>query len=205
MNLRNASYESPPATADVMQDGLLQQVLRLASQDTPRGLVIALTAVDRQSDVMLLAEMLAEEMGADNGGSSVCVDSRALTKYAACRGAHVDSPARVGHVERDEPRTYEWHDGQSRLKYALDALRENYQYSLIACPALKSSSDILTLASLVDGILVVIDANRTRQREIELIENTILSVRGSIIGHILDRRRYFIPSRVYELLTRFGL
>jgi hypothetical protein len=206
MMIRPSSIRHP--ASEVLSDGLLQQVFRMYSHERGTGLVVALTAVDRQSGVSFITQALAEELGNDNGGSVVCLDSRTLieigTLYvedALSRTAISGSTLAAG----DEAAITPWCDSYSQRKAILEQLRSRYQYTLVDCPSLNESPDILGIADLVDGVVLVIEANRTQARQIAVLEQTIQAVGGTIFGNVLNKRAYFIPDWLYSLLGKFSI
>jgi len=202
----NSSNRRP--SAEVLSDGLLQQVFRMYSHERGTGLVVALTAVDRHSGVSFIARALAEELGADNGGSAVCMDCRVLAEMGALRVEETTARSASSNAltlgSGDEFLFSPWVDTYSQRKAILAQLRERYQYTLLDCPSLKASPDLLGIADLVDGVVLVIEANRTQSRQITVLEKTITSVGGTIFGHVLNKRAYFIPSWLYSLLGKIG-
>jgi Mrp family chromosome partitioning ATPase len=76
---------------------------------------------------------------------------------------------------------------------------------LIDCPSLKESTDILGLAPLVDGVLMVIEANRTTKEQIVYLERTLERGGGRILGHLLNKRTYPIPEWVHRKLEKLGI
>jgi Mrp family chromosome partitioning ATPase len=76
---------------------------------------------------------------------------------------------------------------------------------LIDCPSLKESNEVLGLAPLVDGVLLVIEANRTSKRQVAYLERAIESAGGKILGHLLNKRTYPVPAWVHNKLESWGL
>jgi hypothetical protein len=86
----------------------------------------------------------------------------------------------------------------------LAQLRERFSYVLIDCPSLKESTEVLALAPLVDGVLLVVEANRTQKTQVAYLESTIESAGGKILGHLLNKRTYPIPEWVHNKLEQWG-
>ncbi len=65
--------------------------------------------------------------------------------------------------------------------------RERYDLVVIDTPPMFMSSDSLTLAAQVDGIVVVVDARRTRQRMLTASLRRLTIAGGSVVGIVLNR------------------
>ncbi len=201
----NSSNRRHPSS-EVFRDGLLQQIFRISSHERGTGLVVAFTGVDRHSGVSTIAEILAEELGGDNGGSVICLDCRTLTEMGTLYVENTLSRMAISssRMEDEEGLISPWCDSYSQRKAILAQLRTRFQYILIDCPSMKESHEMLGIADLVDGIVMVMEANRTQVRQIQLLEQTILAVGGNILGCILNKRAYFIPNWLYSLLGKFS-
>ena len=66
--------------------------------------------------------------------------------------------------------------------------------------AIKSAGDVFSLAPLVDGVIMVVEAGKTRVDQILHAEKSIEFARGKLIGHILNKRSFDVPNWLYKLL-----
>jgi hypothetical protein len=82
----------------------------------------------------------------------------------------------------------------------IEALRLTFPNILIDCRALKVSSEAAVLAATVDGVVVVVEAGRTRRDEIQNARRTIEMAKGNFLGIILNKRRYPVPEWLYKRL-----
>jgi succinoglycan biosynthesis transport protein ExoP len=69
----------------------------------------------------------------------------------------------------------------------LATARERYDLIVIDTPSMSTSSDSLGLATHVDGIVVVVDARRTRQRVLTTMLRQLTLAGGSVAGIVLNR------------------
>ncbi len=69
----------------------------------------------------------------------------------------------------------------------LATVRGRYDLVVIDTPAMSTSSDSLGLAAHVDGIVVVVDARRTRQRMLTTMLRRLTLAGGSVVGVVLNR------------------
>ncbi|MGA2403210.1 MAG: CpsD/CapB family tyrosine-protein kinase [Syntrophobacteraceae bacterium] len=79
-------------------------------------------------------------------------------------------------------------------------LRKDFELVLIDSAPLTVSPDGLAIASKVDGVVLVVEAEKTRWQTVRAARNSISSVGGSILGVVLNKRRYYIPQSIYKYL-----
>ena len=82
----------------------------------------------------------------------------------------------------------------------LTQLRLLFDYVLIDCPALHTATDTLSLAPFIDGIILVVEAGKTRKEQIRNAEKSIQFAHGRLLGHILNKRSYVVPNWLYRRL-----
>src|SRR5437667_2927847 len=83
---------------------------------------------------------------------------------------------------------------------SVDALRVSFDNILIDCRSLATSAEAAVLASLVDGIVVVVEAGQSRRHEILNAQRTIENAGGNFLGFVLNKRRYPVPEWLYRRL-----
>ena len=79
-------------------------------------------------------------------------------------------------------------------------LRQRFDLILVDSPPATTSPDGLAMCSKVDGIILVVEAEKTRWPVAENTKNRILNSGGKILGIVLNKRRYYIPEWVYKRL-----
>jgi len=82
----------------------------------------------------------------------------------------------------------------------LQALRYAFDFVLIDCSSIADSSDAAFLAPAVDGVVLVVEANKTRGSGVRESIKTINMAKGNLLGCVLNRRRYPIPRWIYGRL-----
>ncbi len=97
-------------------------------------------------------------------------------------------------------RASEWESSPEFRKDCLSALRWNFDYVLFDCPALAVSSGATTLAPIVDGVAIVVQAGQTRRDQIHRSQEAIESTGGTFLGFVLNQRRYPVPGWLYRML-----
>ena len=79
-------------------------------------------------------------------------------------------------------------------------LKHNFDLVLIDSPPLTVSPDGLALAAKVDGIILVVEAEKTKWRTARYVRERIEMVGGKILGVVFNKRRYYIPQSIYKYL-----
>lgn len=80
------------------------------------------------------------------------------------------------------------------------ALRERYDEVVIDLPAPSGSRVGLAVAPYCDGVAVVVEAEKTRAPVAESLVASLRSVRARVLGAVMNRRRFHLPTRVYRML-----
>jgi Mrp family chromosome partitioning ATPase len=71
---------------------------------------------------------------------------------------------------------------------------------LVDSPPATTSSDGLAISHLVDGIVLVLEAEKTRWPIAESIKDKIIKNGGNILGIAFNKRRHYIPELLYKRL-----
>jgi uncharacterized protein involved in exopolysaccharide biosynthesis len=76
------------------------------------------------------------------------------------------------------------------------------EYSIIICdlPALLENSPAMQIASLVDGVVLVVEAEKTRWEVIHKAKDTLGNAGANVFGVLLNKRRLPIPEWLYKRL-----
>lgn len=87
-----------------------------------------------------------------------------------------------------------------RFRDVLDRLRERFDTILLDPPAFNYSPEGLALAGMADGVVLVVEAERTRWQVAHVVKDRIERQGGKILGAILNKRRHYIPGFIYKRL-----
>jgi Mrp family chromosome partitioning ATPase len=79
-------------------------------------------------------------------------------------------------------------------------LREKFSLVLFDSPPLAESSDALIIVPVADGVIMVIEAEKTRWQVAESARERMAMQGANILGIILNRRRFHIPQFIYRRL-----
>jgi len=85
-----------------------------------------------------------------------------------------------------------------RTQVLIHALKQDFDLILLDSPPGTTSADGLTLAHKVDGVILVVEAEKTRWQIVHSTKEKIEMRGGEILGVILNNRRYYIPKFIYE-------
>ena len=77
-------------------------------------------------------------------------------------------------------------------------LRTRFDLVLIDSPSFETSPDGIAIARRVDGVVIVLEAEKTRWPVVERLKEQILSNGGNILGIVFNKRRLYIPEFLYK-------
>jgi Mrp family chromosome partitioning ATPase len=182
-----------------------------------RNRVVAFTSATPGEGVSHVVNLLAEELAAQTQNRVLRVDATELQNLQMvdpsqvanhCEETEIDNLLTLS-VTASTPRVVavagarkasDWESGPEFRADCLKALRWNFDYVLIDCPATALSSEATTLAPLVDGVSVVVKAAQTRRSQIQRCQQVIENAGGNFLGFILNQRQYPVPNWLYRRL-----
>lgn len=80
------------------------------------------------------------------------------------------------------------------------SLLDMYDTIVLAAPSLQSSYDGIMLAAQSHATLIVIEAEKTPQAVVRKLKETLLAAHVTVLGVVMNKRRFYIPDRVYRRL-----
>jgi len=86
------------------------------------------------------------------------------------------------------------------IKEFWDAAKEKFDLVLIDSAPASASPDGISLSRYVDGVVLVVEAEKTRKPVAEDLKNRILRNGGNLLGMVFNNRRFHIPESVYKRL-----
>ena len=110
-----------------------------------------------------------------------------------------DSNLYVSSLSRKSSAIFPYFD-PGQLKNFFVGLRKSFDLVIIDSSSVSSSRDSTVLSQYVDGVLMVIEAEKTRGPVVENMKTKIKNSGGNILGLILNKRRYYIPEFLYRRL-----
>ncbi len=82
----------------------------------------------------------------------------------------------------------------------LARLQSQYDFIIIDAPPVNNYADTSVMATKVDGVILVVEADRTPVTEAEAAKRQLDKVGGRILGVVLNRRRSYIPTFLEAIL-----
>ena len=177
-----------------------------------RTRVVAVTSATGGEGVTTVSSLLAMQL-ARNTGCRVLVVSPAQLEQVC-----TSDPIEVKNLLRKNPAIGTWsleiRSSQHALgsgrwatqdafrRALLETLRDLFDYLVIDCPAVDASPDVTQLATLVDGVLLVVSAGRTTRHQILQAQQIIENSGGKIEGCCLNRQTSPTPRFLNRLLGR---
>lgn len=197
------------ATGLHAHQGLLISVMQQMRESSGTGIAVSLTSANSGEGVTQSVVSLLETLQRDDTTRTLQVDACTLRALAVepadllrlCVPTHaagvfvLDLKAAGGN--RGDGM---WDSSLQYRRECMEYLRGAFDYVLIDSPALQSAGDALTLAPVVDGTILVVEAEKTRKEQILHAEKSIALAHGQLLGHILNKRSYVVPDWVYRKL-----
>ncbi len=91
-------------------------------------------------------------------------------------------------------------EGAPNLSGRLSKLRREFEYSIVEGPPAGESSEAAALGRSADGVILVLEAHRTRRAAARKIKRTLDAVGVRVLGLVLTGRRFPIPDGIYRRL-----
>ncbi len=79
------------------------------------------------------------------------------------------------------------------LRNCWDRLRQDYEWVILDSPPVEDSPLALALAPTVDGVVLVLAAERTRYAVAAQARDALLASGANLLGTVLNRRRRYLP------------
>ena len=177
--------------------------------------IVAFTASTPGEGVSHVVNTLAKEIATHTQRRVLAVDSMGLRSLRVADPHLISKQCSETQIEnlhtmpveteglmglRRPGQTTEWQSDPEYRLACIKGLRWNFDYVLIDCPSLRVSSDAATLASLVDGVAVVVAAGQTRRDQIRRTQKVIEGAGGNFLGFVLNQRSYPVPGWLYHRL-----
>lgn len=86
------------------------------------------------------------------------------------------------------------------VRSVFEDLRNNFDMIVLASEAAMTTGSSGVLSALADGSVIVVEAERTRSPVAQELKAMLETAGGRVIGAVLNKRRFYIPRWVYNLL-----
>ena len=200
----------------------LAAALNAVERPEGEGIVIHIAAVQAGEGASTLARELATHL-ADHSRRPILLvdgddDGRAQARWfglAASEGIadrHLDgrpiepafapignSPLHVG-LLADDPAAITSATERQSMAALYTHFRRNFAVTIVDCPPLADAPDMVALSRHADGVVLLVEAGRTRGPVVSRARDMIADAGGRVLGVALNKRRDYIPDFIYRLL-----
>lgn len=90
--------------------------------------------------------------------------------------------------------------GSVKMKNLIGLLKAKYDYVIFDTPPIISVTDAGLLGAQTDGVIMVIQAERTQKGTVEHGEGLLKQAQAKILGYILTNIQFHIPDYIYRYL-----
>ena len=207
--------EVPPITANAIRKSVYHTLIYTVFQK-PRerrgfGMVVALTSANPKEGVTHITRDLSHELAKSEVNSVARISSRFLSKLyeptvEELYRSFSRSDRNICEIGLKDTSLLlpegggRWNGSWQYRRDCINLLRNEFDYALIDCSSLRESGDLLSVAPFVDGVILVVEANRTRRDQIQRAERAVETGQGKLLGHVLNKRTYAIPGWIYRRL-----
>ncbi len=88
--------------------------------------------------------------------------------------------------------------GSSRMKHVMDRLREEYDVIVVDSPPILPVTDAIVVSSLVDGVILVVQAGRSRSGDVRHAQEVLEAAHANVLGVVLNRVHRHTPDYGYS-------
>jgi hypothetical protein len=199
------------AGSQTVYHSLIYTVFQKPREDEDQGIVVALASANPDEGVTYVTRNLVHQLASNEFTSVARINAQFLRRLheptlEALQQSLSSSPGNICEIRLMDTFLVppqggtRWEGSWQYRRDCIELLRREFDYALIDCSSLKESGDLLSLAPFVDGVILVVEANRTRREQILHAERAIESARGKIFGHVLNKRTYEVPGWIYRML-----
>jgi protein-tyrosine kinase len=79
-------------------------------------------------------------------------------------------------------------------------LKRQWDWILFDCPPVNAYSDSIAVACKTDGIVIVVQAEKTRWEVVQGTRERLENCGGRVLGVVLNKRRFHVPDWIYKRL-----
>ena len=80
----------------------------------------------------------------------------------------------------------------------LEEALKSYDTVIIDAPPVISSPETPPMTGFVDGVVIVVQAGKTKREVVVRALQSIANFKGRVLGIVLNRKRYYIPGFIYK-------
>lgn len=151
---------------------------------------------------VLICEMNARdprfpEVFSTNGDAGVTEYFSKATDLSSFVQASDSDDLDVLHVGRQDATIIQLHLNQVFPRLIEESMR-NYDTMIIDAPPILNSPETAPMAAFVDGVVMVVQAGKTKREVVIRSKESIEKFDGNLLGIVLNRKKYYIPDFLYN-------
>ena len=81
-----------------------------------------------------------------------------------------------------------------------DVMKAFADWIIFSCPSVNTYNDAVALSGMVDGVVLVVQGEKTRWEVAQAAKDRLLQAGANILGVVLNDRRHHIPGWIYKRL-----
>jgi hypothetical protein len=205
---------STPPVNRFVEEQLLHLVHKVFCPGWPRpARQVVFCAIDDGPDVAGICRLTGEILARRISGNVGLIETRPNLDFAHRPSRHVwewpgywrSSEWQIGARLWRVPAQAVWSGERhapvpDRLHNRLGELRLDFDFTLLQGPPAGTCSDALLLGQASDGVVLVVEAHRTRRAAAQRAKERLLAAQVRILGSVLSGRTFPIPKGIYEHL-----
>jgi len=206
----NSKYLNIPAEAKEYYEALRERLLFSTNSAPEKPRIIALTSSRKGEGVSTVAFHLAVALASQGDGCVIYVDSSNLNRTAKLSSLlteiRVDDEGKVKTTRPSYSGNLDATVNLSRLSESkafgdlLNMWKRAYSFTVFDAPAVLEETSVVRLASQVDGVILVVEAEGVRWEVVQRAKGLLEQAKANMLGAVLNKRRYYVPEWVYKTL-----
>jgi Mrp family chromosome partitioning ATPase len=81
-----------------------------------------------------------------------------------------------------------------------EPLKKRFEFIIVDSPPVTRFPDGPAIVSQVDGVILIVEAEKTPWRVALAVKEKIIKHGGNILGIVFNKRKYYIPQFIYKYL-----
>jgi Mrp family chromosome partitioning ATPase len=86
------------------------------------------------------------------------------------------------------------------VRSMLSSVSDSFELTILDLPPVSESIIGPAMAKALDGVVLVVEAERTRSAAVQATQRTLRMHGGNVLGVVLNKRRFHIPNFIYRRL-----
>lgn len=91
-----------------------------------------------------------------------------------------------------------------KMEQLISSLKMRFDYIFIDTPPVMPLTDACIIGSMVDGVMVVVQAGRTQRDMVASVENRLRQARANTIGYIMTGVEHHVPRYLYRYVHEYS-